>query len=193
MNYDATYRRKVHLVIATMALTGCTETAFEFRGMTVESSCGGAIAAEEYHGSQFDAQRGRGEDDAADATRFVLTGELYNRAVDIIVTCRDDDELVKVVYLAEFENETNAELLHRYFDTRLSESFGAPRTEVEFGARDYTPAGDIRPDAKPTEWRSHWCMADEANIGIRSDLKYRELSEFSVAVTLDFSKATTCE
>ncbi len=171
-------------------LSACSRPAFEFRGITNLSSCATAVAAEEEQGGVLREQRATQDASLRDVSQYELAGDLFSQSVRVLIVC-GDEELLFVNYLTELEIEAQAEYLHQYFESKLSETFGEPAQLQAPDDRLYGAEARIS-SALPGRYASYWCQGGNVSVKVLSDLKYRDISEFSVAVVLDFKSGIAC-
>lgn len=171
-------------------LSACSRPAFEFRGITDLSSCVSAVAAEEEQGGELLEQRATQDPSSRDVSEYEIAGELFDQDVRVSIVCGEDG-LLFVNYLTEVESEADAEYLHQYFESRLSETFGEPAHLQAPDNRLYGAAARLS-GALPGRYASYWCRGGNVSVKVLSDLKYRDISEYSVAVVLDFKSGIAC-
>ncbi len=177
-------------LILVLFLSACSRPAFEFRGITNTSSCASAVAAEEDQGGVLREQRAAQNAGSRDVSEYELAGELYAQDVRVLIVC-GDEELLFVKYLTELESEVDAEYLHQYFEAKLAETFGEPAHLQTPNDRIYGAEARIS-DSLPGRYASYWCQGNDVSVKVLSDLKYRDISELSVAVVLDFKSGIGC-
>lgn len=176
--------------ILVLLLEACSKPAFEFRGITNLSSCVSAVAAEEKQGGVLREQRATQNPSSRDVSEYELAGELFAQTVRVLIVC-GDEELQFVNYLTEVESEAEAEYLHQYFESKLLETFGEPAHLQTPDDRLYGAEARLS-NALPGRYASYWCQGGNVSVKVLSDLKYRDISEFSVAVVLDFKSRIAC-
>lgn len=113
------------LLILPLALMGCAEPKFEFRGYTDFSSCAQIIDAELANGARFEGGF-ESEDPLMPGYVTALSGTIFDEAVDIEVFCNDSGliETVHYLSLASDARETGDVFLR--FGEELSAAFGEP-------------------------------------------------------------------
>jgi hypothetical protein len=120
-------------ILPLLALSGCGEPRFEFRGYSDRSSCTGIIDAELANGSSYEAVFDA-EDPENPAQTIELSGTIFDEPVRIEVTCTSG-RIDMIQYISRTSDARETGALFIRFSAELGTLFGEPSVITSDNAR----------------------------------------------------------
>jgi hypothetical protein len=145
--------------LLALALSGCAEPKFEFRGYTDLSGCTDVVDAELASGSSYVGVYNA--DDPQDLAQTIeLSGTIFSEPVRINVSCTRG-RVDSIQYVAQESDPKKTGPVFAAFAAGLDGLFGEPTVLVSDNSRSLRYLCDTRPPVLLEEWRLEPVDPDE--------------------------------